>query len=63
MIERNNALIARIDLVDQEIRAVLAGVSSEDGLLEYARRARPGGFGVDDDAGPGTPQAPGGPLQ
>jgi len=51
VIQDINILSARLDLLDLEIRALLAGARTEDELLNESIRARPHGFGVNvDDA-------------
>jgi hypothetical protein len=46
VIQDINILIARLDLLDLEIRALLAGARTEEELLNASLRARPYGFGV-----------------
>ena len=46
LIERTDALRGRMDLVDQEIRSLLAGAKTETVLLDDSVKARPHGFGV-----------------
>jgi len=46
VIQDINILSARLDLLDLEIRALLAGASTEDELLNASLRARPHGFGI-----------------
>jgi len=46
VIQDINTLIARLDLLDLEIRALLAGARTEEELLNSSLRARPHGFGV-----------------
>jgi hypothetical protein len=46
VIQDINTLIARLDLLDLEIRALLAGARTEEELLDSSLRARPRGFGV-----------------
>jgi hypothetical protein len=46
VIEDINILTARLDLLDLEIRALLAGARTEDELIDESIRARPHGFGV-----------------
>jgi hypothetical protein len=41
-----NILCARLDLLDLEIRALLAGARTEDELINASVRSRPHGFGV-----------------
>ncbi len=47
VIERTDELRGRMDLVNQEMRLLLAGAETEDVLLEDSVKARPHGFGVD----------------
>ena len=46
VIQEINILSARLDLLDLEIRALLAGARTEEDLLDASLRARPHGFGV-----------------
>jgi hypothetical protein len=52
VIQDINILCARLDLLDLEIRALLAGARTEDELINASVRLRPRGFGiqVDDSA-------------
>jgi hypothetical protein len=59
LIERTDELRGRMDLVDQEMRSLLAGAETEDVLLDDSVKARPHGFGVDMSA-PSTPGSPSG---
>jgi hypothetical protein len=54
LIERTDELRGRMDLVDQEMRSLLAGAETEGILLDDSVKARPHGFGVD----MGTPSTP-----
>ena len=46
VIAQTDLLYGRLDLVDQEIKALLAGARTEEELLDASLRARPRGFGV-----------------
>jgi hypothetical protein len=46
VIQDINILSARLDLLDLEIRALLAGARTEDELINASVRSRPHGFGV-----------------
>ena len=46
VIAQTDLLYGRLDLVDQEIKALLAGARTEEELLDASLRARPQGFGV-----------------
>jgi hypothetical protein len=46
VIAQTDTLYARLDLIDQEIKALLAGARTEEELLDASVRARPRGFGV-----------------
>jgi hypothetical protein len=46
VIQDINILCARLDLLDLEIRALLAGARTEDELINASVRSRPRGFGV-----------------
>jgi len=46
VIQDISILSARLDLLDLEIRALLAGARTEEDLLDASLRARPHGFGV-----------------
>jgi hypothetical protein len=46
VIAQTDTLYARLDLIDQEIKALLAGARTEEELLDASLRARPRGFGV-----------------
>jgi hypothetical protein len=46
VIQDINILCARLDLLDLEIRALIAGARTEDELINASVRARPHGFGV-----------------
>jgi hypothetical protein len=46
VIQDINILCARLDLLDLEIRALLAGARTEDELINASVRLRPRGFGM-----------------
>ena len=46
LIHETELLYARLDLVDQEFRALLAGARNENELFDMMNRARPHGFGL-----------------
>ena len=46
VIAQTDLFYARLDIIDQEIKALLAGARTEQELLDASVRARPQGFGV-----------------
>jgi hypothetical protein len=58
VIKQTDILFARFDLLDLEVRALLAGARTENDLVNSAVRARPGGFGVDANAPRPSPPQP-----
>ena len=46
VIAQTDQLYARLDLIDLEVKALLAGARTEEELLDASVRARPRGFGV-----------------
>jgi hypothetical protein len=57
MIAATEALRARMDVVDQYVRSLLNGATTEMQLRDESVSARPHGFGVDDTPPDGAPEA------